>query len=123
MRSLQPRRVHFVVLGDGPMNAVNHWLRLALQMCDAKGSLPTFDPGPRGIDDITHGLLLSELDKVESAPKLETLFVLNGLRRSFQVKGENLQLPAYRHRRGRIANSLVAGLIPQIAGDGDSPIL
>ena len=123
MRFLQPRRVHFVVLGDGPMNAVGHRLGLAWQMCDAKRSLPTFDTGPRGIDDITHGLLLSELDKVESAPKLETLFVLNGLRRSFQVKGENLQLPGYRHRRGRIANSLVAGLIPQIADDGDSPLL
>ena len=88
---------NFVMLGNGTVDAVNHWLGLARQMCDAKRSLPAFDTGPRGIDDITHGLLLSELDKVESAAKLETLFVLNGLRRSFQVKGEYLQLPFYRH--------------------------
>src|SRR6202040_314300 len=122
MRPLQPRGVHFVVLGDGPMNAVDHRLGLAWQMCDAKRSLPAFDTRPRGIDDITHGLLLSEPHNRISC-KVEKLFMLNSLRRSFQVKRENLQLPSYRHRRGRIANPLVAGLIPQIAGDGDSPLL
>jgi hypothetical protein len=53
------------------MNAVDHRLGLAWQMCDAKRSLPAFDTGPRGIDDIAHGLLLSELDEVEAAAQLE----------------------------------------------------
>src|ERR1700758_3275230 len=87
MRFLQPRRVHFVVLGDGPMNAVGHRLGLAWQMCDAKRSLPTFDTGPRGIDDISHGLLLSELDKLESAAQLKTLFVLNTFGDRFRSRG------------------------------------
>ena len=71
-------------------------LGLARQMCDAKRSLPAFDTRPRGIDDITHGLLLSELHNRISC-KVEKLFMLNSLRRSFEVKGQNLQLPFYRH--------------------------
>jgi len=49
--------------------------------------------------------------------------VPNSLGRSSEVKRKNLQLPSYRYRRGRIANRLVAGLILQIAGDGNSPLL
>ena len=49
--------------------------------------------------------------------------MLETLRRSFEIKGNNLQLPVYRHGRGRVANRLVAGLILQIAGDGDRPLL
>ena len=49
--------------------------------------------------------------------------MLNSLGRSSEVKRKNLQLPSYRYRRGRIANPLVAGLILQIAGDGNSPLL
>src|SRR6202007_476649 len=49
--------------------------------------------------------------------------MLNSLRRPVKVKGENLQLPFYRHRRGRIANRLVASLILQIAGDKNSSLL
>src|SRR6267142_1422494 len=60
---------------------------------------------------------------IDSAAELEKLFMLNGLRRSLEVKGENLQLPFYRHGRGRKANRLVAGLIPQIAGDENSSLL
>src|SRR6266481_8367595 len=55
--------------------------------------------------------------------KVEKLFMLNSLRRSFEVKGQNLQLPFYRHGRGRIANRLVARLILQITGNGNSPLL
>jgi hypothetical protein len=40
MRLFQSGRVHFVVLGDGPMDTVDHRLGLAWQMCDPKGSLP-----------------------------------------------------------------------------------
>src|SRR6266478_2236383 len=110
------------MLGDSSMDTVDHRLGLARQMCDAKRSLPAFDTRPRGIDDITHGLLLSELHNRISC-KVEKLFMLNSLRRSFEVKGQNLQLPFYRHGRGRIANRLVAGLILQIAGNGNSPLL
>ena len=122
VRFLQSCRVNFVVLGDGPMDTVDHRLGLAWQMCDTKGSLPAFDSRLRGIDDITHGLLLSELHNRISC-KVEKLFMLNSLRRSFEVKGQNLQLPFYRHGRGRIANRLVARLILQITGNGNSPLL
>jgi hypothetical protein len=37
--------------------------------------------------------------------------VLDGLRRSFEIEGEYLQLPFQRHRRRRIANRLVTALI------------
>src|SRR6266850_251377 len=60
---------------------------------------------------------------IESAAELEKLFMLNGLRRSFEVKGENLQLPFYRHGRGRKANRPVTGLILQITGDNNSSLL
>src|SRR6266478_5384514 len=60
---------------------------------------------------------------MESAAELEDLFMLNILWRSFEVEGENLQLPFYRNRRWRITNGLVASLILQIADDGNSPLL
>src|ERR1700739_3769189 len=60
---------------------------------------------------------------IESLQISEELLMPNSLRGSFQVEGEYLQFPFYGHRSGRIAYPLVAGLIPQIAGDGDSPLL
>src|SRR5258706_1631356 len=49
--------------------------------------------------------------------------MLETLRRSVEIKGNNLQLPVYSHGRGRVANRLVAGLILQIAGYRDRPLL
>src|SRR5258708_14951279 len=63
VRLLQRSRVNFVVLGDCPMDTVNHRLELTGQMCNAKRSLSAYDARFRGIDDVAHGrLLLSELD-------------------------------------------------------------
>jgi hypothetical protein len=43
MRFLQFSRVNFVVLGDCPVDTVDHRLGLARQMRDAKGALPALD--------------------------------------------------------------------------------
>ena len=105
------------------MDTVDHRLGLAWQMCDTKGSLPAFDSRLRGINDITHGLLLFRTARSNLLLNFEKLFMLNGLRRSLEVKGENLQLPFYRHGRRRKANRPVTGLILQIAGDNNSSLL
>src|SRR6266436_1058427 len=54
---------------------------------------------------------------------LDRLLMLNGLWRSFEVKGNNLQLPSQRHRRWRVANRLVTSLILQLSGYGNDPFL
>src|SRR5260370_34656544 len=61
MRLLQCCPVNFVVLSDGPMDAEDHRLGLAWQMCDAKRALLSFDARLRDINDTTHSFLLSTL--------------------------------------------------------------
>jgi hypothetical protein len=108
MRLLQLRRVNFVVLGDRPVDAEDYRLGLAWQISDAKGSLPALDTRFRNVNDITHDFVLPE-ESIRS--NSEWLFVPDSLRRSFEVEGNYLQLPFERHRRRRIANRLVAGLV------------
>src|SRR3989442_2107288 len=108
MRLLQCCWGNFVVLCDGPMDAEDHWLGFAWQMCNTKRPLSAFNARFGNINNITHSFFsVRRIDSIE----LTILLVLNGLRRWLQVEGEYPQLPFHRHRRRRIANRLVTSLI------------
>src|ERR1700740_2592678 len=56
-------------------------------------------------------------------PSFARLLVPNGLRRPFEVKGKNLQLPSHRYRHWRVAYRLVTGLILEFSRNGDGPFM
>jgi hypothetical protein len=80
--------VNFVVLRNGPVDAEGHWLWLAGQVRNSEGSLLSFDPRLRDINNITHGFLLST--RKNQFYSLDRLLVLDGLWRSLEVQGNNL---------------------------------
>jgi hypothetical protein len=67
MGLLQLCRVHFVVLGNGPVDTVDYRLGLARQMRDAKRPLPALDARFGNINDITHDFLLPA-ESIRSTP-------------------------------------------------------